>query len=76
MRKTISQDVRVLEYLKKHKTITSQEAFRHLGVTRLSAVIFRLKRKQGYNIETYMIHPTNRYGTKCNCGEYHLIEED
>ncbi len=76
MRKITSQDVRVLDYLKAHKTITSQEAFRHLGVTRLSAIIFRLKHNQGYDIETYTIHPTNRFGTKCNCAEYHLIESE
>lgn len=75
MKKIVSQHDRVYEWLKEHKTITSQEAFKHLGVTRLSAVIFDLKHKRGLNIQTYTIHPKNRFGTRCNCAEYHLIEE-
>lgn len=73
--KVISQDERVLNHLKKHKTITSLQAIKLFGITRLSACIFRLRRK-GYRIDTYIIHPTNRYGTKGNCGEYHLIESE
>jgi len=76
MRKVLSQHKMVIDYLKAHKTITSQEAFKNLGVTRLSAIIYDLKHQQGYNIQTYTIHPINRFGTKCNCAEYHLIESE
>ena len=73
--KVISQDERVLKHLKAHKTITSLQAVKLFGITRLSAVIFRL-RKRGYKIDTYTIHPVNRYGQRGNCGEYHLVEEE
>ena len=42
---------RLLEYLKEYKSITSLEAIRDLGNTRLSATIFILK-DEGHNIET------------------------
>ena len=73
--KVISQDERILKHLQSHKSITSLEAVKLYGITRLSAVIFRLRRK-GHRIDTYTIHPVNRYGQKGNCGEYHLIEGD
>lgn len=38
----------VADYIKKHGSITSLEAFQHLGVTRLSAVIFDMEKKYGY----------------------------
>lgn len=75
MKKIVTQEDRVYEWLKEHKTITSREAFIYLGVTRLSAVIFKLKRNKGVDIQTYRITPKNRYGGRSNCGEYHLIEE-
>ena len=39
----------VLEYMKEHGSITSLEAIRAFGCTRLSGRIFDLKRR-GYNI--------------------------
>tara|TARA_Y100000385_G_scaffold164342_1_gene170325 strand:- start:1196 stop:1432 length:237 start_codon:yes stop_codon:yes gene_type:complete len=42
---------RLLDYLKKYKSITSLEAIRDLGNTRLSASIFVLK-DDGHNIQT------------------------
>ncbi len=63
---------RLLEYLKKHKTITSLQAIRDLGNTRLSATIFDL-RKDGYNIDSSDIPVPNRWGTKTMVAEYKLI---
>ena len=42
---------RLLDYLKNYGSITSLEAIRDLGNTRLSATIYILK-DEGYNIET------------------------
>ena len=42
---------RLLDYLKNYGSITSLEAIRDLGNTRLSATIYVLK-NEGYNIET------------------------
>lgn len=69
-----SKSQMVLEHLQKHKKITSNEAWMLYGESRLSAVIHVLRHKKGYNIETYTIHPVDRFGTVCNCAEYHLIE--
>ena len=62
---------RLLEYLKKHKTITSLQAIRDLGNTRLSATIFDL-RKDGYNIGSTDIPVPNRWGTKTMVAQYEL----
>ena len=63
---------RLLEYLKIHKTITSLQAIRDLGNTRLSATIFNL-RKDGYAINSTDIPVPNRWGTKTMVAQYELI---
>lgn len=63
---------RIIEYMRKHKGITSQDAFRDLGITRLSARIKEL-RELGYNISTIMIDGTNRYGEPVRYGLYKLM---
>ncbi len=64
---------RIIEYMKKHRGITSQDAFRDLGITRLSARIKEL-RDIGYDISTIMIEGTNRYGDRVRYGLYKLYE--
>lgn len=59
--KKVSQDERVLAHLSTRDGITSMEAFYLYGITRLSAVIYRL-RKRGYNIAGRDEAATNRYG--------------
>lgn len=76
MKKRISKNQRVLNHLMEHKTITSNEAWKLYGVSRLSAVIWELRHRHGYHIESYTIHPVDRFGDTCNCAEYHLIEEE
>lgn len=68
------QEQRVLEYMKKHDGITSLEAFQHLGITRLSAKIFNLK-KQGFVINSKMQQGENRYGEITHFKRYMLVEE-
>lgn len=65
---------RIIEYMRKHKGITSQDAFRDLGITRLSARIKEL-RELGYNISTIMIDDTNRYGEPVRYGLYKLVSD-
>ena len=62
---------RVLQYLKEHGSITSKEAFDEFGETRLSAVIFEL-RKDGLEIETERVKGVNRFGERTNYGKYFL----
>lgn len=62
MKKTKSQKSEILRYLLTHKRgITSLQAIELFGATRLSDIIFRL-RKEGYDIVTEMITQKNRYG--------------
>ena len=63
---------RLLEYLKIHKTITSLQAIRDLGNTRLSATIFELRR-DGYSITSTDIPVPNRWGGKTMVAEYKII---
>jgi len=46
-----TQEVQILNHLKKHKLITSWEAIQGYRITRLSAIIYVLREK-GYNIIT------------------------
>ena len=65
---------RIIQYMKTHKGITSQDAFRELGITRLSARIKDL-RDMGYDIRTLMIEGANRYGESVRYGKYVLRGE-
>lgn len=65
---------RIIKYMRIHRGITSQDAFRDLGITRLSARIKEL-RDMGYNISTIMIDGQNRFGEPVRYGLYKLIEE-
>ena len=66
-----SHSERVLDYMNNFGSISSLEAFRDLGVTRLSAVIFNLK-KAGYNITSNREKATNRYGDTTYFARYRL----
>lgn len=62
---------RVLKHLRERKSITSLEAFREYGITRLSAIIFNL-RKDGYTISSNKVGRKNRYGTMVYFAKYVL----
>ena len=70
-RKEVTQEDRVLQYMIDFGSITSLEAFRDLGVTRLSAKIFNLKNDHqiGYKWET----TKNRYEDIVKFKRYFLI---
>lgn len=69
--KKTSKTEKVLEHLQKNGCITSLEAIELYGATRLSAIIFNL-RKRGFNIETVDLPFTDRFGTKSHYGKYVL----
>lgn len=72
MKKSTSQKNEVLKYLKTHKRgITSIQAVELFGATRLSDIIFRL-RKEGYDIVTEAITTKNRYGHTTTYAKYYL----
>lgn len=61
----------VLKYLKSNGSITSMEAINMFGATRLSAIIFQL-RKRGYDITTFDIEKVDKYGHCCKFARYVL----
>lgn len=69
----ISQANKILEYMKKHGSITSLEAFQKIGCTRLSGRIFDLKRR-GYNIVKDMQDVPTRTGETTRVAVYRLEE--
>jgi hypothetical protein len=60
---------RCLSYLQEHKTITSLDAIRDLGNTRLASTICRL-RKDGHSILSSTVEVDNRWGTKSQVSKY------
>lgn len=64
---------KVLNYLKEGKGITSMIAFEKFGATRLSSIIFDLRKE--YDIESIKCNGVNRYNEKVNYVEYRLIGE-
>lgn len=74
-----SQKRDVLAFLTDEKTkrigITSDDARFRFGASRLSAIIWELRNKDGYNIETHMEVGKNRYGHTCSYARYFLKEE-
>ena len=61
--------LRILDYLKRHGSITSVEAFQYFGITRLAARIKDL-RDRGYLIDTVMLNGVNRYGEDVRFAKY------
>lgn len=66
------QQQRVLEYMNAFGSISSMEAFQDLGVTRLAAVIFELKRK-GIPIHSKTEARVNRFGEVKHFSRYSVV---
>ena len=60
----------VLKHLEEFGSITSWEAIKEYGATRLSAIIFNLRHKYDMNIENEWIEFTDRYGNKSRYAKY------
>lgn len=71
----INKTTEVLKHLKEHGSITSLEAINLYGATRLSAIIFNLKKK-GYDIMTAKGSCIDKYGHKCSFAKYILESEN
>lgn len=69
----VTQEERVLRWLRERGSITSLEAFREFGITRLSGRIFNL-RKSGYEIVSERETTKNRYGENVSFAKYILQE--
>lgn len=69
MKKT--QCERILEYITEFGSITTLEAFKDLGCTRLASRICDLKRK-GYAFDSEFVTSKNRYGEPVTYKRYRL----
>ena len=69
----MTQRSRVLRYMREYGSITSLEAFRDLGITRLSRVIFDLRKDHAIGSTTESSR--NRYGEKTSYSRYYLADE-
>jgi len=67
-----NQHKRIMDYMIMHGGITSREAADELGIMRLSARIFELKR-DGVNIIKERVSSQNRYGEKVFFDRYKVV---
>ena len=67
----MSQNEMVLEYMKQNGSITSYNAFK-MGILRLSARIYELRNKQGYDIEGETVRYTAKDGKNKHYEVYRL----
>lgn len=70
-----SQLHKVTDWLFRYGNITSMQAIRMFGATRLSAIIYSLRHHYGYNIVTERVQGRNKYGHNVNYAKYILIKE-
>ena len=64
----------MLEHLRQGNGISSMEAFELYGATRLSAIIFQLRRR-GFVIEAVTQTTKDRYGRRVDYARYYLRSE-
>lgn len=62
----------ILRHLENQGSITSWEAIRDYGATRLSAIIYNLRHRYNLDIENEWIEFTDRYGSKARYVKYNL----
>ena len=63
----------ILWHLKTHGNITSYEAIREYGVTRLAAIIFN-HRKSGYEIDSMPLIKKTRFGRNTTIAQYNYVD--
>lgn len=70
--KKMSNKERVLKYMEEFGSITSLDAFRDLGNTRLSASIWDLIHRDGYEIKSVTEKSKNRWQEETHYSRYYL----
>lgn len=68
----MTETLMIEKHLEDKGSITSIEAIQLYGATRLSGIIYNL-RKRGYVIDSEWKNGSNRYGGSCRFVEYKLI---
>lgn len=72
----MKQSQRIIEHLNKYGKITSLEAIDLYGITRLSAVIWRLRHEDGYIITSTLKSGLNRFSERVHYTEYSLLKSE
>ena len=67
-----SQELLVMEYIRRHGSITGKEANEELGVTRLPAIIWKLIHLRGFDIAYKDETAKNRFGVVCVYRRYYI----
>ena len=65
----------VIRHLEEFGHITSWQAIKEYGATRLSAIIHNLRHKRGMNIVSEDTLVKNRYGRKVPIAKYKLVRK-
>lgn len=73
MRKRVTMQDRVLDYMREFGSITPLDAVKDLGNYRLSGTLFCLKEK-GYDIVSKMETVKNRWGSNSTFARYYLAD--
>ena len=71
----MTQEQMVIDYMTEYGSITTLDAFKDLGITRLSAKIFNLK-KAGYEIQKTAETGKNRWGKPIYYARYSIKEQE
>lgn len=71
----MTQNERVLNYIREYGSITPLDAIRDLGVYRLSARASDLKH-MGYDIVSHIVTVPNRFGGHSNVASYREAEHE
>lgn len=71
----LSQTKLVLQHLNEHGSITSYEAIKLFGATRLSAIIYDLRHKYGHNITSHLETVETHLGHHATIAVYKLERE-
>lgn len=71
----MTQEDMVLDYIRDFGSITPMDAFRDLGITRLAAVVCRLRR-EGHDIHKEREHALNRYGQNVRYARYSFGKDE
>ena len=66
----------ILKHLEENGSITSWEAIKEYGATRLSAIIYNLRNVYDLNIITETVSFVDRYGTPSDYAIYILVKDE
>lgn len=73
--KKMNKTMAIKQHLEQYGSITSWEAIKEYGATRLSAIIYNLRHNYGLNIISEYIEFTDRYDNKSSYAVYILAKE-